>query len=89
MTFQIWTPLELMQKISRAMASYSRLLIHGFTKNKTHAKIHATMMALYGGRERSRSEWKRLAVLSGLQVTFEAYPDVGEGLVEMRKVVPN
>ncbi|KAL1965294.1 hypothetical protein VTN77DRAFT_5896 [Rasamsonia byssochlamydoides] len=78
--------LELMQKISRAMAPYSRLLIHEFTKNKNYGKMHATMITLYGGRLRSSSEWKRLAALCGLTVTFEAYPEAGEGLIEMRKL---
>ncbi|PCG98930.1 O-methyltransferase, family 2 [Penicillium occitanis (nom. inval.)] len=78
--------LELMQKVSRAMAPYSRLLIQEFTKNKNYGKMHATMITLYGGRLRSSSEWKRLASLCGLKVTFEAYPDAGEGLIEMRKV---
>ncbi|KAH8689187.1 putative O-methyltransferase [Talaromyces proteolyticus] len=78
--------LELMQKVSRAMAPYSRLLIHEFTKNKNYGKMHATMITLYGGRLRASAEWKRLAALSGLKVTFESYPEVGEGLIEMRKL---
>ncbi|QKX53927.1 uncharacterized protein TRUGW13939_01007 [Talaromyces rugulosus] len=78
--------LDLMQKVSRAMAPYSRLLIHEFTKNKNYGKMHATMITLFGGRLRSSAEWKRLAALSGLKVTFESYPEVGEGLVEMRKL---
>lgn len=81
--------LELMQKISRAMEPYSRLLVHEFSKNKNYGKMHATMISLYGGRLRSSSEWRRMATLCGLQVTFESYPDAGEGLVEMRKVLPN
>lgn len=78
--------LELMQKVSKAMAPYSRLLIQEFTKNKAYGKMHATMITLYGGRLRASSEWKRLAALCGLKVTFEAYPAAGEGLIEMRKL---
>lgn len=77
--------LELMQKIARAMAPYSRLLVHEFSKNVTYGKMHATMIELYGGRIRSGTEWKRMAGLAGLRVTFEAYPALGEGLIEMRK----
>ncbi|EED15930.1 O-methyltransferase, putative [Talaromyces stipitatus ATCC 10500] len=79
--------LELMQKVSKAMALYSRLIIQEFTKNKSYGKMHATMITLYGGRLRSSAEWKRLAALCGLRVTFEAYPEAGEGLIEMRKIV--
>lgn len=78
--------LELMQKVSRAMTSRSRLIIQEFTKNKSYGKMHATMITLYGGRLRASSEWKRLAALCGLKVTFEAYPEAGEGLIEMRKL---
>ncbi|PYH40388.1 putative O-methyltransferase [Aspergillus saccharolyticus JOP 1030-1] len=76
----------LLQKISQAMHSQSRLLIHEFTKNVNNAKMHATMIALFGGRERTATEWRQLAALAGLKVTFEAYPEAGEGLVEMRKL---
>ncbi len=79
--------LQLMQKISEAMESYSRLLIHEFPKNLTYGKMHAAMIELYGGRERSSKEWHRMAAMAGLKVTFERYPVAGEGLVEMRKLV--
>ncbi|KAJ9292727.1 hypothetical protein DTO271G3_8541 [Paecilomyces variotii] len=78
--------LELLQKISKAMAPYSRLLIHEFSKNVNYGKMHATMISLFGGRLRSSREWKQMAGLCGLQVTFEAYPPAGEGLIEMRMV---
>ncbi|EXJ66424.1 uncharacterized protein A1O5_10576 [Cladophialophora psammophila CBS 110553] len=77
--------LRLMKKISDAMAPYSRMLIHEFAKNATYGKMHATMIQLYAGRVRSSREWKQMAALAGLEVTFEAYPVAGEGLVEMRK----
>ncbi|OAP64284.1 hypothetical protein AYL99_00256 [Fonsecaea erecta] len=78
--------LRLMKKVSDAMAPYSRMLIHEFPKNSTYGKMHATMIQLYAGRIRSSREWKQMAALAGLEVTFEAYPIAGEGLVEMRKL---
>lgn len=76
----------LLQKTAAAMTEDSRLLIIEFTKNPGNAAMHATMIALYGGRERSSEEWRQMASLCGLEVTFEAYPEVGECLVEMRKI---
>ncbi|KAI9038118.1 putative O-methyltransferase [Aspergillus affinis] len=76
---------RLLQKISQAMAPHSRLLIHEFSKNESFAKLHATMIVLYGGRERSSSEFQQLAALAGLKVTYEVRPEVGDGLIEMRK----
>ncbi|KIW84905.1 hypothetical protein Z517_00293 [Fonsecaea pedrosoi CBS 271.37] len=78
--------LRLMKKVSDAMAPYSRMLIHEFAKNATYGKMHATMIQLYAGRIRSSREWKQMAALAGLEVTFETYPVAGEGLVEMRKL---
>ena len=78
--------LQLMQKISKAMAPYSRLLIHEFSKNTNYGNMHAAMIEQFGGRERSSKEWKQMASMAGLKVTFEAYPVAGEGLVEMRKL---
>jgi hypothetical protein len=78
--------LRLLKKISEAMAPHSRLLIHEFAKNVNYAKMHAAMITLYGGRERSSAEWHQIADLAGLRVTFEAYPPFAEGLIEMRKV---
>jgi hypothetical protein len=75
----------LLQKISRAMAPTSRLLIIEYAKNMTYTSLHASMIALYGGRERSASEWRQLASVSGLRVTFEQYVRAGESLVEMRR----
>ena len=74
-----------MQKTAAAMNADSRLLIIEYTKNTTNVPMHATMITLYGGRERSSPEWNQMAALCGLKVTFEAYPDMGECLVEMRK----
>lgn len=78
--------LTLMKKISDAMAPHSRMLIHEFPKNRNYGKMHAAMIQMMGGRERSSREWKLMAGIAGLEVTFEAYPEAGEGLVEMRKV---
>jgi len=75
----------LLQKLSQAMAPTSRLLIIEYAKNMTYTHLHASMIALFGGRERSASEWRQLAQVSGLKVTFEAYVAGGESLVEMRK----
>jgi hypothetical protein len=78
--------LQLMQKISKAMAPHSRLLIHELSKNTNYGNMHAAMIEQFGGRERSSKEWKQMASMAGLKVTFEAYPAAGEGLVEMRKL---
>lgn len=75
---------SLLQKLSRAMTASSRLLIIEYAKNRTYANLHASMIALYGGRERSPMEWRQLASVSGLRVTFEKYIQAGESLVEMR-----
>jgi O-methyltransferase domain len=69
--------LELMLKIADAMNADSRMLIHEFPKNSTYGKMHATMIDLFAGRIRSSREWKKLAVMAGLQITFEAYPVAG------------
>ena len=75
----------LLQKLAHAMAPTSRLLIVEYAKNSTYTFLHASMIALFGGRERSAAEWRQLAKVSGLQVTFEKYVTAGESLVEMRK----
>jgi hypothetical protein len=75
----------LLQKISKAMAPGSRILIIEYAKNLTYTSLHASMIAMYGGRERSAAEWRQMASLTGLQVTFEAYVKAGESLVEMRR----
>lgn len=78
--------LQLMQKLAAAMKPYSRLLIHEFSKTLSNSKMHASMISSFAGRERSSKEWHFMAGLCGLKVTFEAYVDLGEGLVEMQKV---
>jgi hypothetical protein len=75
-----------MQRLAAAMKPYSRLLIHEFSKRLINSNMHAAMIASMAGRERSSKEWHAMAGLCGLKVTFEKYVDLGEGLVEMRKL---
>lgn len=76
---------RLLQKIAGVMASYSRVLIHERCRDNIPA-ANATMVVLYGGRERSREDWRQLAELAGLKVTHMVFPDgAGAGVVEMRK----
>ncbi|GLI77986.1 hypothetical protein PoHVEF18_006283 [Penicillium ochrochloron] len=76
----------LVQKLARAMGPESRLLIIEYAKNLTYTNLHSSMIALYGGRERSSAEWRKLAGICGLRVSFEKYEIAGESLVEMRLV---
>ncbi|KAL4789101.1 hypothetical protein BDV19DRAFT_395362 [Aspergillus venezuelensis] len=77
---------KLLQKVSVAMAPYSRILIHERLKEGAPAG-NATMVVLFGGRERNVSEWRQLADLAGLKVTFSSFLNKGrQGLVEMRKI---
>ncbi|KAL4904023.1 hypothetical protein BDW74DRAFT_168519 [Aspergillus multicolor] len=76
----------LLRKIRDAMAPHSRILLHERRRDKMPMG-NATMVVLYGGRERNISEWNGLAAEAGLEVTFMAWPEGGEhGVVEMRKV---
>lgn len=79
----------ILQKVAKAMNADSRLLVIEYTKDKINVPIHASMIALYGGRERSSEEYKQMANLAGLEVTFEAFPPHDECLLEMRKRVDN
>lgn len=74
----------LLQKLSCAMTPDSRILIIEYAKNMTYTSLHASMIALYGGRERSPAEWRQLASVSGLEVGFEGFVRAGESLVEMK-----
>lgn len=76
----------LLRKLEAAMEGYSRVLVHEFSKKVAYGNMHAAMVGMYAGRVRSRGEWAALAEGAGLEVTFEVYPESGEGLVEMRKV---
>lgn len=80
---------SLLKKIASAMNEHSRLLIVEPMKNLMSADLHAIMILIMGGRERSSPEWKALAARCGLEVSFEVYPSHGDGMVEMRTVVPN
>lgn len=77
---------DLLKKIASAMGEHSRLLIMEPVKNLNAANLHAIMILILGGRERSSGEWKALAANCGLEVSFEAYPPFGEGMIEMKKV---
>ena len=77
---------RLLRKIAVAMDHRSRILIQELTKNAISATTHAAMIIMYGGRERTSAEWRELAAEAGLMVSFEAYPPVGECLVEMRQI---
>lgn len=79
--------LLLMKKLAEAMDMKSRILIHEFSKNLNYTNMHASMIAMMGGGERTSRQWRQLAEISGLKVTFERYPELGEGLVEMMKIV--
>lgn len=78
--------LLLLKKLCVAMDSNSRLLIHEFSKNLNYTNMHASMIAQMGGGERSSKQWHQMAEIAGLKVTFEKYPEFGEGLVEMRRL---
>ncbi|RAK95943.1 O-methyltransferase [Aspergillus ibericus CBS 121593] len=79
--------IKLLAKVARVMAPGSRLLIQELTKNAASATTHAAMIVMHAGRERTSAEWQDLAAFAGLEVTFEAYPPLGECVVEMRKVL--
>ncbi|KAL4939416.1 hypothetical protein BDV06DRAFT_225015 [Aspergillus oleicola] len=77
---------RLLQKLSIAMAPYSRILIHERLREGA-PEGNATMVVLYGGRERNLGEWRQLAELAGLKVTFSGFPEGSrQGVVEMRKI---
>lgn len=78
--------LKLLKKLVDAMEPYSRLLIHEFSKNSNYGNMHGTMVGLYAGKLRSAEEWAAMAEVVGLKITFEVYPEAGEGLIEMMKV---
>ena len=46
-----------MQKVAKAMNADSHLLVIIFTNNMNNAAIHASMVTLYGGKERSSEEY--------------------------------
>ncbi|KAL3457040.1 S-adenosyl-L-methionine-dependent methyltransferase [Aspergillus heterothallicus] len=73
---------RILQRIAEAMTRYSRLLVHEDRRRKDIAAVHAAMILLFGGRERTPQEWHQMAKLAGLKVTFEAYPEGGTGVVE-------
>ncbi|KAL5043002.1 hypothetical protein BDW71DRAFT_216562 [Aspergillus fruticulosus] len=74
---------RLLKKIRDAMAPYSRILVHEMARSTDMAFLHAAMMVLFGGRERSPTEFGELAREAGLRVTFEAFPKFGDGVLEL------
>ena len=76
---------RLLQRISEAMEQHSRILIHELTKSKDMALLHAAMMILFGGRERTPEEFRKLGEAAGLKITFEAFPPFGDGVIELMK----
>lgn len=77
--------IQCLKKISAVMSPNSRIFIQEFSKSISNTQMHASMIAFFGGRERNSKEWHAMADIVGLKVTFEAYPDRGEGLVEMMR----
>ncbi|PGH16223.1 hypothetical protein AJ80_05246 [Polytolypa hystricis UAMH7299] len=79
--------ISLLKKLAVAMEpGVSRLHIHENTKSKVCSHLHTTMIVLYGGRERGMGEWRRIAALSGLKITFEGCPTERDVFMEMMRV---
>jgi hypothetical protein len=76
---------RLLQRIGEAMEPHSRILIHELAKGKEMAMVHVAMVILFGGRERTAEEYRKLAEAAGLKVTFEAFPPLGDGVIELMK----
>ncbi|KAL4919207.1 S-adenosyl-L-methionine-dependent methyltransferase [Aspergillus aurantiobrunneus] len=77
---------RLLQKIGEAMAPHSRILVHEMSKSVDIAFLHAAMMLMFGGKERTPEEFRKLAAAAGLKVTFEAFQPLGDGVIEMMKL---
>jgi hypothetical protein len=78
--------IQVLRKISAVMeVGYSKLLVQGFSRNENYGGMHASMIVMLAGRTRSRKQWRKMAEECGLSVTFEAFPMLGEGLIEMVK----
>ncbi|KAL4803104.1 S-adenosyl-L-methionine-dependent methyltransferase [Aspergillus unguis] len=76
---------RLLQRVAEVMEPHSRILVHEMARTADMAFLHAAMILLYGGRERTSEEFRHLAEAAGLKVTFEKFPEKGDGLVEMMK----
>ncbi|RDW83604.1 putative O-methyltransferase [Aspergillus mulundensis] len=76
--------IRLLAKLRAAMAPYSRVLVHEFKRSTHMAFLHAAMIVAMGGRERSAEEFALLAREAGLRVAFQAFPERGDGVVELR-----
>lgn len=79
--------IKCLKKIAKAMSPTSRIFIQETAKVTGRAKMHAAMIALFAGRERSFKEWRDIADIAGLKVTFEKDGENGgDGLIEMMKM---
>jgi hypothetical protein len=77
--------IRVLQRIAEAMAPHSRILVHEDVRRTDMAPVHAAMILLFGGRERTEPEWRLMAKLAGLEVTFIGFPGFAPGLIEFRK----
>jgi hypothetical protein len=53
--------IRVLQRIATAMAPYSRILVHEDVRRTEMAPVHAAMILLFGGRERTEPEWRLMA----------------------------
>ncbi|KAL2847389.1 S-adenosyl-L-methionine-dependent methyltransferase [Aspergillus pseudodeflectus] len=77
--------IRVLQRIAEAMAPHSRILVHEDVRRTEMAPVHAAMILLFGGRERTEPEWRLMEKLAGLEVTFIGFPGFAPGLIEFRK----
>ncbi|KAJ0416329.1 S-adenosyl-L-methionine-dependent methyltransferase [Aspergillus carlsbadensis] len=76
--------IRVLRRIALAMAPYSRILVHEDVRKTERAPVHTAMILLFGGRERTEPEWRLMAKLAGLEVTFAAFPRFAPGVIEFR-----
>jgi hypothetical protein len=77
--------IRVLQRIAEAIAPHSRILVHEDVKRTEKAPVHAAMILLFGGRERTEPEWRLMAKFAGLEVTFIGFPGFAPGVIELRK----
>lgn len=68
--------MQLLRELSLAMRLKSRLWIQEFTRLR-NSNMYASVIAWFDGGERCEKEWKDMAEIAGLKVTFEAYAERG------------
>jgi hypothetical protein len=59
--------------------------VHEDVKRTEKAPVHAAMILLFGGRERTEPEWRLMAKFAGLEVTFIGFQGFAPGVIELRK----